>query len=77
LKGIEIIEEFFEKWLEIQLLLEEFTYFKYKRASLFDYDSLEVEKSSLVKLKGRLKALSFSEPHLFSSLGGNEIIVFF
>ena len=50
-------KEFFEKWLEIQLLLEEFTYFKYKRASLFDYDSLEVEKSSLVKLKGRFGKL--------------------
>lgn len=50
-------KEFFEKWLEIQLLLEDFGYFKYKRASLFDSDSMEVEKSSLIKLKGRFGRL--------------------
>jgi len=49
--------DYFEIWLEVQLLLEEFEYFKFKRSILFESDALEVEKSSIVKLKGRFGKL--------------------
>jgi hypothetical protein len=56
-KEMKSSNDYFEIWLEVQLLLEEFEYFKFKRSILFESDALEVEKSSIVKLKGRFGKL--------------------
>ena len=56
-KSANSLNVFFENWLLAQMTLEQFDYLKSKRGSIFASDDEEVEKSSLLKLKGRFGQL--------------------